>query len=78
VLTIIIIIIITIIIGGGWVVAGSRCVNLRTLVVTGGASVTNDGLKCLAERATQLTVSSDIATVRLSVCLSVTRVHSAM
>ena len=34
--------------------------NLGTLVVSGGAAVTNDGLKSLVDRCTRLTVSYSI------------------
>jgi len=40
------------------VFVGRHCANLRALVVTGGANMSNNGLKSLVDGCTQLTVSN--------------------
>jgi len=51
-------------------VTGRQCVNLRSLVLSGGVNVSNNGLKTLADSCTHLTVPP-AACVSVCVCMSV-------
>ena len=51
-------------------VTGRQCVNLRSLVLSGGVNVSNNGLKTLADSCTHLTVPPAVC-VSVCVCMSV-------